>query len=94
MRSDSSLHCGGYLQGVGRRASILRINSMALSIASRNAFSRTGEGRRFSPANRRTKNIPPMRWINFFRPSSVAQTRYHGRFIFAFSFLMEGSSHA
>jgi CRP/FNR family transcriptional regulator, cyclic AMP receptor protein len=29
MRSDSSLHCGGYLQGVGRRASILRINFMA-----------------------------------------------------------------
>src|SRR5208282_2860559 len=46
------------LPGIGNWASRRRINSTALSIASRNAFSLAGDGRRSSPANRRTKNIP------------------------------------
>jgi hypothetical protein len=49
------------LPGVENRASTLRINSTALSIASRNAFSLAGDGRRSRPANRLTKNIPARR---------------------------------
>ena len=49
------------LEGFGNRTSRRRINSTALSIASRNAFSLAGDGRRSRPANRRTKNIPATR---------------------------------
>jgi hypothetical protein len=49
------------LAGLGNRASRRRINSTALSIASRNAFSLAGDGRRSAPANRRTRNIPATR---------------------------------
>src|ERR1700691_1790455 len=49
------------------------------STASRNAFSRGGEGRRSGPAS----EDPRDRYIKVFRASSITKTEYHFRFTFA-----------